>query len=143
MALPCVWRPMGVRIAGWLVGAVLAGASAATWISFPPEVRATFNLGQRLTLLIFGVLIGVGMHALMRSRLEATQDRLVVINGYRRRSFAWNEVLAVQLPAGAPWATLDLADGTSIPAMGIQGSETRRAQRAVAELRSMVDREGD
>ena len=29
----------------------------------------------------------------------------------------------MHLPPGAPWATLDLADGTTISAMAIQGSD--------------------
>ena len=37
-----------------------------------------------------------------------------------------------------PWAVLDLADGTSQPAMGIQGSDGARARRAVAELRLLL-----
>jgi hypothetical protein len=65
---------------------------------------------------------------------------LVVVNGYRRREYEWAEVLAVHLPPGAPWATLDLADGTSQPAMGIQGSDGARAHRAVAELRLLISR---
>ena len=37
------------------------------------------------------------------------------------------------LPPGAPWATLDLSDGTTVSAMGIQGSDGARARRAVRD----------
>jgi hypothetical protein len=70
----------------------------------------------------------------------AEADRLVVVNGYKRRELAWAEVVAVHLPPGAPWAVLDLADGTSLPAMGIQGSDGARAKRAVRELRALLAR---
>jgi hypothetical protein len=79
-------------------------------------------------------------YALMRSRVVAEDERLVVVNGYKRREFDWPEVLAVRLPPGAPWATLDLADGTTVPAMGIQGSDGQRARTAVRELRALLDR---
>ena len=71
--------------------------------------------------------------------MVAEEDRLVVVNGYRRRDFAWPQVIAVRLPPGAPWVTLDLADGTTVPAMGIQGSDGARARSAVRELRSVLD----
>ena len=61
------------------------------------------------------------------------------MNGYRSRSFEWNQILAVTLRPGSPWAVLDLSDGTSIPAMGIQGSDGARATGQVRELRRMVD----
>ena len=72
--------------------------------------------------------------------MVAEADRLVVVNGYRRHEYEWAEVLAVHLPPGAPWAVLDLADGTSAPAMGIQGSDGGRARRAVRELRALIAR---
>ena len=65
-----------------------------------------------------------------------------MVNGYRRHDYEWAEVLAVHLPPGAPWAVLDLSDGTSQPAMGIQGSDGGRAKRAVAELRLLIAQSG-
>ena len=62
----------------------------------------------------------------------------MVVNGYRKRELDWAEVVAVNMPPGAPWAVLDLADGTSTPAMGIQGSDGARARTAVRELRSVL-----
>jgi hypothetical protein len=47
-------------------------------------------------------------------------------------------VLAIHLPPGAPWAVLDLADGTSAPAMGIQGSDGGRARLAVRQVRALL-----
>ncbi|WP_141961417.1 hypothetical protein [Actinoallomurus bryophytorum] len=44
---------------------------------------------------------------------------------------------------GAPWPTLDLADGSVVPAMGIQASDGDRARRAVAELAAMVRARGE
>jgi hypothetical protein len=113
-------------------------ASVATWRAFPTEVRGSFNAAQRATLLTFGMLIGFALYALMRSRIEANKGGLVVVNGFRRREYAWPEVIALRLLPGAPWAALDLADGTSVPAMGIQSSDGARARRAVAEVRGLL-----
>ena len=78
------------------------------------------------------------MFALIRSRVVAYADRLVVVNGYRRHEYEWAQIVAVRLPPGAPWVILDLADGTTASVMGIQGSDGDRARTAVRELRSLV-----
>jgi hypothetical protein len=54
----------------------------------------------------------------------------------------WEQVLGVHLPAGAPWATLDLADGTTISAMAFQGSDGKVARDGVRQLRALIDRDG-
>lgn len=139
LALPRTWRPLGVRLAGWFFGSMLLVVCTVMWVTFDPEVKEAITWGQRLTVLGFAVLAGVAINGLMRSRLTATTEGMVVVNGYRRRAFTWPEVIAVTLPHGAPWATVDLADGTSVPAMAIQGADGDRARRAVRELRTLID----
>ena len=139
-ALPHTWRPFGVRMAGAVFGTMLVVVCAVAWFSFDAETRARFTPFQRGTIVFLGLLFFAVGYAMARSRVVAERDRLVVVNGYRRHEYSWPEVLAVHLPPGAPWAVLDLADGTSQPAMGIQGSDGARAQRAVAELRLLLDR---
>ena len=139
--LPHTWRPYGVRLAGTVLGAGLLVVCVFTWIGFDAETRARFTLFQRLTLLFIGLLIFTVWYALVRSRVVAREDRLVVVNGYRRRDLEWPQVVSVNLPPGAPWVSLDLADGTTVPAMGIQGSDGSRARQAVRELRAVVDRQ--
>lgn len=140
--LPRTWRPLGVRMAGIVFGGALLVVCVAAWFSFDADVRDRFTTFQRGTLLVLGGLFFAAGHALARSRVVAEVDRLVVVNGYRRRHYTWPEVIAVQLPPGAPWAVLDLADGTSQPAMGIQGSDGDRARAAVRELREIIARGG-
>ena len=65
-----------------------------------------------------------GGYALARSRVVARQDGLTVVNGPRPAA-EWNEVVAVSLRPGSPWAVLDLGDGTTVPALGIQASDGR------------------
>jgi hypothetical protein len=136
--LPHTWRPFGVRIAGAVFGTLLLVVCAFAWFGFDAETRARFSIFQRGTLVFLGALFFSAGHAMARSRVVAEPGRLVVVNGYRRHDYEWAEVLAVHLPPGAPWAVLDLADGTSQSAMGIQGSDGARAQRAVRELRVLL-----
>jgi alpha-beta hydrolase superfamily lysophospholipase len=76
----------------------------------------------------------------MRCRVTASDRGVVLVNGFRRHSYEWPEVVAVHMPRGAPFATLDLADGTSIQALGIQSSDGDRARAAVVQLRTLVER---
>lgn len=138
MGLPHTWRPLGVRLAGAFFGVLLLVVFAAAWFSFDAETRAKFTWLQRGTLIGLGLLGASVFYALVRSRVVAEDARLVVVNGYRRREYDWAEVLAVHLPPGAPWAVLDLSDGTSAPAMGIQGSDGGRAKTQVRELRALI-----
>jgi len=140
-SLPHTWRPFGVRMAGIVLGLGLVVVCALTWFGFDEETRSRFTTFQRGTLFVVGLGAFALWFALVRSRVVAEAERLVVVNGYRRREFAWPEVIAVRLPPGAPWVTLDLADGTTAAAMGIQGSDGDRAKRATRELRAIADRQ--
>ena len=140
LSLPHTWRPLGVRLAGAFFGGLLLFVCAAAWLTFDAETRAHFTTLQRVTLVGFGLAGFAVFFALVRSRVVAEQDRLVVVNGYRRHEYEWAELIAVHLPPGAPWAVLDLADGTSASAMGIQGSDGGRARQAVRELRVLIAR---
>ncbi len=140
VTLPRSWRPLGVRLAGALFGGMLLVVCVVAWFAWDPETRARFTGLQRATILALAMMAFAAGFALARSRVVAEADRLVVVNGYKRRELAWAEVVSVHLPPGAPWAVLDLADGTSLPAMGIQGSDGARARTAVRELRVLLAR---
>jgi hypothetical protein len=140
VSLPHTFRPLGVRLAVYVLGGVLALFMVVIWFAFSADVRDQFTILQRLTLLGLAATLGAGGYALARSRLVARADGLTVVNGYRSRRYEWSEVVAVRLRPGSPWATLDLGDGTTVAAMGIQGSDGPRAVRQVRQLRAIVDR---
>lgn len=137
---PRTWRPLGPRIAAGVFSVVLVGAFAYLWLSFDQETKEAVNVFQRLTVIL---LVGVGvalMYGLARSKVVAHEDRLVLVNGFRRREYEWAEVIAIRMPPGAPWPTLDLADGSTVSALGIQGSDGKRSTIAVQEIKAMLDR---
>ncbi len=143
-ALPHTWRPLGPRIAGAVAGGALLVITLFLWISFDEETREAVTPFQRGTVVFLGLIGFACLYALIRSRVDAEMDRLIVVNGYRRHEYEWAQVIGVHLPPGAPWVTLDLADGNTVSAMGIQGSDGARAKQAVRQLRALVDqRPGD
>lgn len=136
--LPHTWRPFGVRVAVWVLGGMLIVLAAAVWVGIGDEVRGQFTGFQRGTLVFMGLLLFLTYNALVRSKVTATDAGLTVVNGYRRRSFEWSQVIQVSLRRGAPWGTLDLSDGTTMSLIGIQGSDGQRARRAVREIRATI-----
>ncbi len=138
--LPHTWRPLGPRIAGAVAGGAVVVVTIFLWIGFDQETRDAVTPLQRATVVLLGLGGFAALYALIRSRVDAEMDRLIVVNGYRRHEFEWAQVVGVHLPPGAPWVTLDLADGTIVSAMGIQGSDGARAKLAVRELRALVNR---
>jgi hypothetical protein len=137
--LPHRFRPLGVRFAVYLCGGLLVTVTLGIWFAFDAETRAKFTAFQLATIITLGLAAAACGYALSRSRVDARVDGLTVVNGYKKRRFEWSEVIAVTLKPGSPWVILDLSDGTSIPAMGIQGSDGARATRQVKLLRAMVE----
>src|SRR4051794_41897903 len=119
--LPHTFRPLGVRIAIYALGALLLVITVATWLAFPPEIRDEFTPFQKLTVIGFGVAYYACGYALARSRLVARESGLTVVNGYRTRRYEWNEVLAVSLRRGSPPGGPDLHPGTSGAPLGVPG----------------------
>jgi hypothetical protein len=142
--LPVTFRPFGVRIAALVLGLLLLAVVAAIWIAFPASVREAFSTFQRLTVVVLGLGAAASGFALSRSRIVAREDGLLTVNGYRSHLYAWDEVAGVTLRAGGPWAILELADGETASAMGIQGSDGSRAvQQVLALRRILAARHGD
>jgi hypothetical protein len=138
--LPHTWRPLGVRLAVVFFGGLLAVVCIAGWIAVGPDVRSRVTAYQQATLVLFALATAAVGWALARCHITASRRGLEVVNGFRTHRYEWAEVLAVHMPPGAPFPTLDLADGTSRPAMGIQATDGQRAIRALLELRLLLAR---
>lgn len=85
---------------------------------------------------------------LSRPKVVADETGVTVVNITSRRHLDWAEIVQVNLRPGDPWVFLDLSDGTSLPALGIQPGiakqraiEDARALRSLAEARSVGDPE--
>ncbi len=137
--LPRTWRPMGPRIVALVLVVGLAVVCGVSWVALGPEEQAKFTTFELWTLAFIAALILACVHALTRSKVTATAECLIVVNGYKRRELDWAQIVAIRLPAGAPWARLDLSDGEEISAMGIQASDGRRSRDAVRLLRRVAE----
>jgi hypothetical protein len=133
------WRPRRVRIISYALAVVVVAGMVALAVGMP----SNWGLGDRIGLVFIGLVVAGILHILARSRVTADDRGLTVVNGLRTHEYEWAEVLAVSMPEGAPWPSLDLADGLTLPAMGIQASDGDRAHRAVAELATLLHERGE
>jgi Bacterial PH domain len=133
------WRPRRARIIPYVLAVVVVAGMVVLAVAMP----SNWGLGDRIGLVFVGLAIAGVLHMLARSRVTAEDRGLTVVNGLRTHEFEWAEVLGVSMAEGAPWPTLDLADGSTIGAMGIQASDGDRARRAVAELATLVRERGE
>jgi hypothetical protein len=137
--LPVTFRPTRTR-------AVLLTAGAAIFvvISTVAMLLEQLSPGDRLTFIFTGALVFGVLLMLSRPKVVADETGVTVVNITSRRHLDWAEILQVNLRPGDPWVFLNLSDGTSLPALGIQPGiakkraiEDARALRALAEARSI------
>lgn len=136
--LPRRWRPLGTRLASWFFGGLFVAVCLAMWIGLG-DLRNRFAPREVWTMVALVLALLACLHAMMRCRVDATADGVTVVNGYRRHDLPWASIVNVTMPPGAPWAVLDMVDGHTVSAMGIQGSDGDRAKKAVRELRALIE----
>ncbi|MFB7087417.1 PH domain-containing protein [Streptomyces sp. NPDC056296] len=129
-ALPVTFRPGRTR-AVLVVLAVLTFAA----ITAVGMLLDGLGMGERLSFMLTALLLAGVLFLLARPRVTADETGVTVVNLTNKRRLAWAEILRVNLRQGDPWAFLDLSDGTSLPALGIQPGIAR--QRAIQDARAL------
>ncbi|MFG2982296.1 PH domain-containing protein [Streptomyces sp. NPDC048258] len=136
-ALPVTFRPTRTRAV--LLSAGLAMFVTITAVAFLLE---TLSAGERISFVFTAVLLSSVLVLLSRPKVVADEAGVTVVNLTTTRRLEWAQILRVNLRPGDPWVFLDLSDGTSLPALGIQPGVAKaqaigdaRALRALAETR--------
>lgn len=141
--LPVTFRPGRTR-------AVLLSAGVVIFlvISGVAMLLEKLGPGERLSFVVTGALIFSVLARLARVRVVADDGGVTVVNIASGRRLDWAEIIQVNLRPGDPWVFLNLTDGTSLPALGIQPGIDKqqaitdaRALRALVEARSVRDPE--
>ncbi|GGS03667.1 membrane protein [Streptomyces aureoverticillatus] len=137
-ALPVTFRPARTR-------AVLLTAGVAVFVALAVISVLLPNLspGERTSFVFTGALLLGVLVLLSRPKVVADDSGVTVVNIATKRRLEWAEIVRVNLRPGDPWVFLDLTDGTSLPALGIQPGIAKqhaindaRALRALADARS-------
>ncbi|MEH0543089.1 PH domain-containing protein [Streptomyces sp. B21-105] len=134
-ALPVVFRPGRTRVV-----LLTAGVAIFVVISAVAMLLEQLGPGERLSFILTGALVFWVLAQLARVRLIADDSGVTVVNIASTRRLAWAEILQVNLRPGDPWVFLDLSDGTSLPALGIQpGIDKQQAIRDARALRALAE----
>ncbi|WP_283133704.1 PH domain-containing protein [Rhizohabitans arisaemae] len=137
--LPVTWRPKRGR---W----VPHGSAIVSLVGFAALavlMPASFKLPDRIMMFLFGALLAWILYLLGRCRVVADVSGVTVVNAMRTHRYSWAEIIQVNMVRGDPWPRLDLADGSTIGAMGIQGGEPARAWQAVEEFKALIHKFGE
>lgn len=137
-ALPVTFRPTRTRVVLLSVGVVMF--AVITVVAFTLE---QLSPGER-TSFVFTALVFLGVLGLLsRPKIVADESGVTVVNLTRTRRLSWAEIVRVNLRVGDPWVFLDLSDGTSMPALGIQpGIAKEQAIRDARALRALAENHG-
>lgn len=141
--LPVTFRPVRTRVVLLTVGAGLLVVLTAVALMMPSDGAQPWGPGDRATMVITGLLVFALLAVLSRPKVVADDAGVTVVNLVVRRRLEWAEIVRINLRTGDPWAYLDLTDGTSLAAMGIQpGGGRDQAVRAARQLRALAEARG-
>jgi hypothetical protein len=142
--LPVTFRPLVTRLVLLTMGVALVVVLATIAVLMPDQGASPWSTADRVTVVVLGLLACAVLALLARPKVVADRDGITVVNITVKRRLAWAEVLAVHLRQGDAWVHLDLADGTSLAAMGIQpGIARQQAIQDARRLRSLVETLGE
>ncbi|MGW7419545.1 PH domain-containing protein [Streptomyces sp. NPDC054813] len=129
-SLPVTFRPGHTR-------AILltAGAAMFATISAVALLLEQLGPGEQLSFVLTGALIFWALAQLARVKVVADESGVTVVNIASKRHLEWAEIVQVNLRPGDPWVFLNLSDGTSLPALGIQPGIAK--QRAIADAKAL------
>lgn len=129
-ALPVTFRPGRTR-------AVLLTAAGALFVVITAVALLLEKLGpgERLSFVFTAALLAGVLALLARVKVVADESGVTVVNIASKRRLEWAEILQVNLRPGDPWVFLNLSDGTSLPALGIQPGIAK--QQAIADARAL------
>lgn len=133
--LPVTFRPGRTR-------AVLLAAAVVTFVLVSTIALLLDRLspGERLSFIFTAALLAGVAVMLARPKVVADETGVTVVNFASTRRLAWAEIVQVHLRVGDPWVFLDLSDGTSLAAIGIQpGIAKAQAVADARALRSLVE----
>lgn len=137
-ALPVTFRPNGTRAVLLSVGTVMLVVITAMSV-----MLEKLNAGERVSFVFVGLLFFGVLVLLSRPKVVADDTGVTVVNITRTRRLEWAEILRVNLRVGDPWVFLDLSDGTSLAALGIQpGVAKQKAVRDARTLRALAESHG-
>jgi hypothetical protein len=133
-----VLRPRRARLVVYPAAAALFVVLVGVAFLMPSGGRHGWGIGSRLAVVAFAAACVWFLHRLASVRVGTDESGATVVNILCRRRLEWSEVVGVRLSRDDAWMMLDISDGTSLAAMGVQRSEGGLAERQARDFARMV-----
>ncbi len=133
-----VFRPRVARAVVYACAAALSVVLVGIAVLLPSGGPHPWGLGSRIGVVLFAGAVAWFLHRLAAVRLVTDASGVEVVNVLTHRRLEWAEVVSVRLSRDDAWLMLDVSDGTSLAAMGVQRSEGELAQRQAREFARLV-----
>jgi len=130
------FRPGGARVVAYVVAFIMVAMTVVIGVALPSYVN--FSVAELLTLVVILLTVLALLHGVGRSLVQADDDGVEVLNGYRHHRVQWQQIAGFSMNTGAPWPTLVTKDDDRIMLFAIQGTDGPYAREALAYLRGRV-----
>ncbi|MGH8891791.1 MAG: PH domain-containing protein [Actinomycetes bacterium] len=131
-------RPRRARLVVYPCAAALFVVLVGIAILLPSRGPNPWGTGSRVSVVVFALVCAWFLHRLASVRVVTDAEGVTVVNILTRRRLEWAEVVGVRLSRDDAWMMLDVSDGSSLAAMGVQRSEGALAQEQVRTFARMV-----
>jgi hypothetical protein len=129
LRLICAATAAAVVVLMIVVGLLLKSSSTGV---------VSFHTSDQVAMIVLGVVLGAGILALGRPRVDADAAGVRVRNILGTHALTWELVRSVRFDRGSPWATLLLANGDELAVLAVQATDKDRALAAVEGLRALL-----
>jgi len=126
-----VCAAVAVVVVGYMLFAAFTLKTSSTGV-----VR--FGIADQFAIGGLGLILGVGLLALGRSRVDADAEGIRFRNIALGHELPWTVVRAVAFERKSPWASLVLRNGDEVALLAIQAVDKQHALRAVQGLRDLL-----
>lgn len=132
--------PRRLRIVCAIGAAVLVGVMVVVGLLLKSSSTGvvSFQTSDQVAMIVLGLVLGAGVLALGRPRLDADADGVRVRNLVGSYTLGWDMVRGIRLDRSAQWATLELANGDEMAVLALQVVDGERAAAAMDGLRALL-----
>jgi len=133
--------PRRMRLICAVTAAVVVAVMVVVGLLLRPASSSdvpSFTTSDQVALIVLGLVIGGGILALGRPRVDADLTGVRVRNILASHRLSWELVRAVRFERGSAWATLLLANGDELALLAVQAADGEHAVAAVEGLRALV-----
>jgi hypothetical protein len=128
-----------MRLLCGAVGAVVFAALLFVAVTLPSSSTGVVQFGpaDQVAIAGLGLILGVGIALLGRSRVDADAEGIRFRNVVPDRELPWTAVRAVRFDRKSAWASLLLENGDETAVLAVQAVDREHAVRAVEGLRAL------